>query len=119
MRIAITLDAVLVFTVVGGFLAVSLTDFVESRFMMLALVIMPATVPFCDGGGSWSQASRTLNEVDATLGLFGRAYAIRNGLDVQDPQTLASEATCPLRRVAAAPPCRPRRPGTAARSSRQ
>jgi len=50
-----------------------MTDFVQGRIMMLAPVIVPALVPLADGGGGWSQASRTLNEVDATLGLFGRA----------------------------------------------
>lgn len=148
--IVITLGVVLVYTVVGGFLAVSLTDFVQGVIMMLALVIMPAVVLFGEGGGGFSQASQTLNEVDPnllswtegvtligwlsavtwglgyfgqphiivrfmairtveevptarnigmgwmaisligaiSLGIFGRAYAIRNGLDVQDPETI-------------------------------
>ncbi|CAM3498265.1 sodium/proline symporter PutP [Halomonas lysinitropha] len=146
----ITLGVVLVYTVVGGFLAVSMTDFVQGCIMMLALVIMPAVVLFGEGGGGFSQASQTLNEVDPTLlswtegltivgwlsavtwglgyfgqphiivrfmairsqkdvpiarnigmswmlisligaislGIFGRAYAVRNGMDVQDPETI-------------------------------
>ncbi|MGM8932172.1 sodium/proline symporter PutP [Salinicola halophyticus] len=148
--IIITLGVVLVYTVVGGFLAVSMTDFVQGCIMMLALVIMPAVVIFGEGGGGFSQASQTLNEADPTLlswtegltfigwlsavtwglgyfgqphiivrfmairslkdvpvarnigmswmlisligavslGIFGRAYAIRNGLDVEDPETI-------------------------------
>ncbi|MCI0510661.1 SSS family solute:Na+ symporter [Chromohalobacter marismortui] len=148
--VIITLGVVLVYTVVGGFLAVSMTDFVQGCIMMLALIIMPAVVIFGEGGGGFNQASQTLNEVDPTLlswtsgltfigwlsavawglgyfgqphiivrfmairslkdvpiarnigmswmfislvgaislGIFGRAYAIRNGLDVQDPETI-------------------------------
>lgn len=150
MGVMITLGVVLIYTVVGGFLAVSMTDFVQGCIMMLALVIMPAVVLFGEGGGGFSQASQTLNDVDPTLlswtsgltfigwlsavtwglgyfgqphiivrfmairsqkdvpiarnigmawmlisligavslGIFGRAYAIRNGLDVQDPETI-------------------------------
>ncbi|MCL5427199.1 MAG: sodium/proline symporter PutP [Gammaproteobacteria bacterium] len=150
MGVIITLGVVLIYTVVGGFLAVSLTDFVQGCIMMLALVIMPLVVLFGEGGGGFSQASETLNEVDPTLlswtagltfigwlsavtwglgyfgqphiivrfmairsqkdvpiarnigmgwmlisligavslGIFGRAYAIRNGLDIQDPETI-------------------------------
>lgn len=148
--IIVTLGVVLAYTVVGGFLAVSLTDFVQGCIMMLALIIMPAVVLFGEGGGGFSQASQTLNEVDPTLlswtegltfigwlsavtwglgyfgqphiivrfmairhlkdvptarnigmgwmaisligavslGIFGRAYAIRNGMEIQDPETI-------------------------------
>ncbi|SFH20745.1 sodium/proline symporter PutP [Modicisalibacter xianhensis] len=148
--VIVTLVVVLAYTVVGGFLAVSMTDFVQGCIMMLALVIMPMVVIFGEGGGGFSQASQTLNEVDPTLlswtegltfigwlsavawglgyfgqphiivrfmairslkdvpvarnigmswmlvslvgavalGLFGRAYAVRNGMDVQDPETI-------------------------------
>lgn len=150
MGIVMTLGVVLAYTVVGGFLAVSMTDFVQGCIMMLALVIMPAVVLFGEGGGGVAQASATLNEVDPTLlswtdgltfigwlsavtwglgyfgqphiivrfmairtlqdvpvarnicmtwmgisligsvslGIFGRAYAVRNGLDVEDPETI-------------------------------
>jgi SSS family solute:Na+ symporter len=148
--IVITLGIVLVYTVVGGFLAVSMTDFVQGCIMMLALVIMPAVVLFGEGGGGFSQASQTLNEVDPaflswtegltligwlsavtwglgyfgqphiivrfmairslkevptarsigmgwmaisligalSLGVFGRAYAVRNGMTIDDPETI-------------------------------
>ncbi|MGP8290795.1 sodium/proline symporter PutP [Vreelandella zhanjiangensis] len=150
LGIIITLGVVLIYTVVGGFLAVSMTDFVQGCIMMLALIIMPAVVLFGEGGGGFTQASQTLNEVDPTLlswtdgltfigwlsavtwglgyfgqphiivrfmairhlkdvptarnigmgwmaisligavslGIFGRAYAIRNGMDIQDPETI-------------------------------
>jgi len=52
--IVITLGVVLVYTVIGGFLAVSMTDFVQGVIMMLALVLMPAVVLFGDGGGGFS-----------------------------------------------------------------
>ncbi len=146
----LTLIIVLTYTVVGGFLAVSLTDFCQGVIMMLALVIMPIVVLFGSGGGGLSQASETLSQVDpnflswthgltfigflsavtwglgyfgqphiivrfmavrsveevpkarnigmswmlislvgaVALGVFGRAYAVRNGLDVADPETI-------------------------------
>ncbi|GGY64419.1 sodium:proline symporter [Marinobacter zhanjiangensis] len=148
--IVITLGVVLAYTVVGGFLAVSMTDFVQGCIMMVALILMPAVVLFGEGGGGYAQASQTLNEVDPTLlswtegltiigwlsavtwglgyfgqphiivrfmairtlkdvpiarnigmtwmgisligaislGIFGRAYAVRNGLDVADSETI-------------------------------
>ncbi|WP_336366836.1 sodium/proline symporter PutP [Marinobacter sp. C2H3] len=146
----LTLIVVLAYTVVGGFLAVSLTDFCQGVIMMLALVIMPAVVLWGPGGGGFAQASETLNQVDPNLlswtqgvtflgflsavtwglgyfgqphiivrfmavrsvkevgaarnigmswmaisligaicvGVFGRAYAVRNGLDISDPETI-------------------------------
>lgn len=148
----LTLIVVLVYTSVGGFLAVSLTDFVQGCIMMLALVIMPIVVLYGAGGGGISQASETLATITEPAGylswmqglsfvawlsavawglgyfgqphiivrfmavrsvkdvpaarnigmtwmfislfgavamaIFGRAYAIRNGLDVKDPETI-------------------------------
>lgn len=148
--VIVTLGVVLVYTVVGGFLAVSMTDFVQGCIMMLALIVMPAVVLFGEGGGGFGQASRTLAEVDpgllswtqgltllgwlsalawglgyfgqphiivrfmairsladvstarnigmgwmlislvgaVSVGIFGRAYAERNSLDIQDPETI-------------------------------
>src|SRR5690606_11174449 len=60
----LTLCVVLVDTVIGGFLAVSLTDFVQGCIMMLALILMPAVVLFGSGGGGFSQASGTLGAID-------------------------------------------------------
>lgn len=60
----ITLGIVLTYTIIGGFLAVSLTDFVQGCIMMLALIIMPMVVLYGDGGGGFSQAKETLAAVD-------------------------------------------------------
>ncbi len=146
----LTLGIVLIYTVIGGFLAVSLTDFVQGCIMMLALILMPAVVLFGEGGGGLAQARETLAMVDpnflswthgltfvgflsavtwglgyfgqphiivrfmavrsveevstarnigmswmvislvgaVSLGIFGRAYAVRNGLVIDDPETI-------------------------------
>ncbi len=60
----LTLGIVLTYTVVGGFLAVSLTDFVQGCIMMLALIVMPLVVLYAGDGGGFDQASQTLSEVD-------------------------------------------------------
>lgn len=48
----ITVLVVLAYTIVGGFLAVSLTDFVQGVIMLLALVVMPLVVMFGPGGSA-------------------------------------------------------------------
>ena len=150
LGIWLTLGIVLAYTVVGGFLAVSLTDFVQGCIMMLALVVMPLVVLYSGQGGGFDQAGETLAGVDPNflsltsgltfvgflsavtwglgyfgqphiivrfmavrrvedvptarnigmswmaisligavgVGIFGRAYAVRNGLDVEDPETI-------------------------------
>ncbi|ETW14105.1 proline:sodium symporter [Roseivivax marinus] len=65
----LTLGVVLAYTVVGGFLAVSLTDFCQGLIMMLALIIMPAIVLYAGEGGGFDQARETLSGVEGfTLG---------------------------------------------------
>ncbi|BDI61650.1 sodium/proline symporter PutP [Qipengyuania nanhaisediminis] len=147
LGILITAGIVLAYTMVGGFLAVSLTDFVQGIIMMLALVIMPLVVMFGDGGAAgaslaevpvegflsltegltllgfisavtWGlgyfgqphiivrfMAIDTVEKVArartyglswmavslvgaVAMGLAGRAYATRNGLVVDDPETI-------------------------------
>ncbi|EAQ27613.1 proline/sodium symporter [Erythrobacter sp. NAP1] len=147
LGIVITCGIVLAYTMVGGFLAVSLTDFVQGIIMMLALVIMPLVVMFGSGGdagGSLAQvpvdgflsltegltllgfisavtwglgyfgqphiivrfmAIDTVEKVARArtyglswmavsllgavgMGLAGRAYAERNGLVVEDAETI-------------------------------
>lgn len=44
LGIFITAGIVLIYTMIGGFLAVSLTDFVQGMIMMTALVIMPLVI---------------------------------------------------------------------------
>lgn len=145
-----TLAIVLTYTVVGGFLAVSLTDFVQGCIMMLALVVMPIVVLTTGQGEGMDVASDRLRAIDPNylslfsgltffgflsavtwglgyfgqphiivrfmairsvadvpkarnigmswmavsvigavgLGIFGRAYAERNGLAISDPETI-------------------------------
>lgn len=148
--VLLTLGIVLVYTVIGGFLAVSLTDFVQGCIMMLALVIMPIVILTTGQGNGVGQAAERLTAIDPeflslskgvtvlgwisamawglgyfgqphiivrfmairsvrdvpvarnigmgwmvisligalSLGVFGRAYAERNGMVIDDPETI-------------------------------
>lgn len=146
LGILITAGVVLAYTVIGGFLAVSLTDFVQGVIMLLALVVMPLVVMFGPGGSAgdsltdiqpgflsltegltfvgflsavtWGlgyfgqphiivrfMAIRSVPEVATArniglgwmfvcllgslgVGLAGRAYVERNGIAVEDPETI-------------------------------
>jgi SSS family solute:Na+ symporter len=145
-----TLGIVLTYTVIGGFLAVSLTDFVQGCIMMLALVVMPLVVLTSGQGDGMAAAGERLTEMDphylslfegltffgflsaiswglgyfgqphiivrfmavrsvadvakarrigmswmavsvlgaVGLGIFGRAYIERNGIVIDDPETI-------------------------------
>lgn len=81
----LTLGIVLAYTVVGGFLAVSLTDFVQGCIMMIALVLMPIVV--LTSGGGFDEAAQRLNTVDpdflsltSGLGFIGFLSAVTWGL---------------------------------------
>jgi SSS family solute:Na+ symporter len=52
LGIVITAGIVLIYTMIGGFLAVSLTDFVQGLIMMTALVIMPLVIMFGPAGSA-------------------------------------------------------------------
>lgn len=68
----LTALVVLAYTMVGGFLAVSLTDFVQGLIMVTALVVMPLVVLYGQGGGGLAQMRETLDAVDPQfLSLFG------------------------------------------------
>jgi len=148
--VVLTLGIVLIYTVIGGFLAVSLTDFVQGCIMMLALVIMPIVILTTGQGNGVGQAAHRLTALDPNflslthgltavgwlsavawglgyfgqphiivrfmavrsvadvprarfigmswmavsligaiaVGIFGRAYAARNGLNIADPETI-------------------------------
>jgi SSS family solute:Na+ symporter len=145
--ILLTAGVVLAYTMIGGFLAVSLTDFVQGLIMVTALVLMPLVVMFGPGGSAggslaevpvdgflsltqgltfvgflsavtWGlgyfgqphiivrfMAIRSVEDVPAArnigmtwmgvcllgaigVGLAGRAYVERNGLVVEDPETI-------------------------------
>ncbi|WP_022706278.1 sodium/proline symporter PutP [Paracoccus zeaxanthinifaciens] len=59
-----TLLVVLAYTMIGGFLAVSLTDFVQGCIMMIALIIMPAMILWLGKGDGFAQAAETVSTVD-------------------------------------------------------
>lgn len=61
----ITAAIVLFYTVLGGFMAVSLTDMLQAFFMILALLILPFLV-MSDLGG-WQAVMGTLAEQEASL----------------------------------------------------
>ncbi len=61
----ITAGVVLAYTMIGGFLAVSLTDFVQGCIMVVALVLMPLVVLFGDGGAVG--VVDTLNAIDPSM----------------------------------------------------
>lgn len=62
LGIWITGGVVVAYTMFGGFLAVSLTDFVQGCIMVVALILMPIVILSSDGG--WTEASTTLNNID-------------------------------------------------------
>lgn len=71
----ITAGVVVVYTLFGGFLAVSLTDFVQGCIMFLALVLVPI-VALSDIGGIASM-QETVSSIDPEmLNLFGGVSAI-------------------------------------------
>src|SRR5690625_2059939 len=72
----LTLIIVLAYTSVGGFLAVSMTDFVQGCIMMLALVIMPLVVLYGEGGGGLSQASETLSQISDREGYLSWTHGL-------------------------------------------
>lgn len=72
--ILITAAIVLVYTIVGGFLAVSLTDMFQAILMILALVILPV-IAISDAGGLQVMLSR-LMEMDM---IYADPFAISVG----------------------------------------
>lgn len=72
--VLLTALVVLAYTMVGGFLAVSLTDFVQGCIMVVALVVMPLVVLSGDG---WGATGEALRAVDPNfLSWFGGLSAI-------------------------------------------
>ncbi|UYV15332.1 sodium/proline symporter PutP [Porphyrobacter sp. ULC335] len=90
LGILITAGIVLVYTTIGGFLAVSLTDFVQGMIMMVALVVMPLVILFGTGSAplssvpqegflSLTQGATFIGVVSAVtwgLGYFGQPHII-------------------------------------------
>ena len=61
----ITAGVVLAYTVIGGFLAVSLTDFMQGCIMFAALIVVPVVALFVVGG--WSAAETIVMEAAPAL----------------------------------------------------
>ena len=84
LGILITVGIVLAYTMIGGFLAVSLTDFVQGLIMMFALIIMPLVVMFGPGGSAGGSIKAVPVEgfLDLTQGLtaIGFISAVTWGL---------------------------------------
>lgn len=85
LGIWITAGVVLVYTMIGGFLAVSLTDFVQGCIMVVALVLMPIVV--LTSGGGISAVTTQLSAIDpsflsltAGLSFIGFLSAVTWGL---------------------------------------
>ena len=63
--ILLTALIVLVYTAVGGFLAVSLTDTIQGIFMIVALLVLPALA--IQGSGGWGEVALELRAYEATF----------------------------------------------------
>lgn len=63
----LTLGVVLLYSVVGGFMAVSLTDVLQGGIMMLALVLIPIVVFFDPVVGGTTGISETIGAIDPTF----------------------------------------------------
>ncbi|WP_285713126.1 sodium/proline symporter PutP [Erythrobacter oryzae] len=88
--ILVTAGIVLVYTMIGGFLAVSLTDFVQGMIMMAALVVMPLVILFAtppgtvpatppEGFFSLTHGASLIGVISAVtwgLGYFGQPHII-------------------------------------------
>lgn len=91
LGIYVTAGIVLLYTMIGGFLAVSLTDFVQGMIMMTALVVMPLVILMNTDGGaalaavpqegflSLTQGATLVGVISALtwgLGYFGQPHII-------------------------------------------
>ncbi len=76
----LTAGVVIVYTFFGGFLAVSLTDFVQGAIMFVALVLVPWVALFESGGSSMAVAevTRVNPQFLALFGSLGIAAIISN-----------------------------------------
>ncbi len=75
----ITAAIILIYTLLGGFLAVSLTDVFQGIFMLLALVILPVAGIYYIGG--WGTVIYKLKITDSSLlNFFSQPAALISGL---------------------------------------
>ncbi|NVJ61662.1 MAG: sodium/proline symporter PutP, partial [Gammaproteobacteria bacterium] len=68
--LVVTVGVVVAYTLLGGFLAVSMTDFVQGCIMFVALVLVPivAYQTFSSGGEMLSSASQSIDSFSEMLG---------------------------------------------------
>jgi sodium/proline symporter len=83
--LALTASVVVLYTLFGGFLAVSLTDFVQGCIMFIALVLVPVVAIAAVGGWSGTQAEATAINPDyfdwfAGIGTLGIISSLAWGL---------------------------------------
>lgn len=71
----LTAGVIIVYTYFGGFLAVSLTDFVQGAIMFVALVLVPI-VALTEVGGPAAAGAEVARVNPAFLGLFGDLTAV-------------------------------------------
>jgi SSS family solute:Na+ symporter len=83
----LTLGVVLIYTVVGGFMAVSFTDVLQGGIMMIALILIPIVVFFNPVVGGVSGVSETIAAIDPNflsftsgISLVGFVSAVAWGL---------------------------------------
>jgi SSS family solute:Na+ symporter len=99
--IALTAGIVLAYTVMGGFLAVSLTDVVQACFMLFSLVALPVLAIFDIGG--LGVLREQLSALDPTLvdpfalsaGAlvgFGNPHILVRYMSIRDPEALRGAA---------------------------
>ena len=110
LGIVITAGIVLAYTMIGGFLAVSLTDFVQGLIMMVALIIMPLVVMFGPGGTaggsltevpvdgflSFTEGLTLLGFISAVtwgLGYFGQPHIIVRFMAISSVEKVARART--------------------------
>lgn len=72
----VTAGVVLAYTVIGGFLAVSLTDFVQGCIMFLALIMVPIIAYFSIGGLSGAEAS--IAQAGPAINMDGSSGPVRD-----------------------------------------
>lgn len=103
--VLITATIVLIYTVLGGFLAVSLTDMIQAFFMIAALLVLPAVVILHTGG--WSlvvyilrnfnpqfldpfafSAGGILGFLGIGLGSPGNPHILVRYMSIEDPRAL-------------------------------
>lgn len=109
LGIGITALVVLIYTAMGGFLAVSLTDVVQGVIMFVALVAMPMVILFGPGGGSAAisaidvpgylslteglTALGVISAVTWGLGYFGQPHIIVRFMALRDVKDMPAART--------------------------